>query len=282
MRFEVLHGDAHEVARVFPRKTKATPTDALAFIGEPPLFLPDVDEVYVSVTFTWDLVQAQRLAEAWGHYFPTRIGGPATGMREEEFTPGMYLKPGYVITSRGCPNRCWFCEVWRRNGDIRELPITDGWNIQDDNLLACSETHIRAVFEMLKRQPHRAIFSGGLEAKRLEDWHVDLLANLNPKQIFFAYDMPNDLDPLIRAGRMLQEVGFSINSRQLYCYVLIGYPGDTFEAAESRCWQAVEAGFIPFTMLYRDHQGKFDRTWRRLQRSWCRPAAVMSQIQGRG
>ena len=38
------------IARVFPRKTKATPTDSLAFIGEPPLFLPDADEVYRKVS----------------------------------------------------------------------------------------------------------------------------------------------------------------------------------------------------------------------------------------
>lgn len=270
------------MARVFPRKTKATPTDALAFIGEPPLFLPEIDEVHVSVTFTWDIPRAQHLARAWGHYFPTRLGGPATGMRGEEFVPGTYLKPSYVITSRGCPNRCWFCDVWRRDGNIRELPITEGWNVLDDNLLACSETHIRAVFKMLKRQKHRAQFTGGLEAARLQDWYVDLLVDLNPERIFFAYDTPNDLEPLVEAGRRLQQTKLSIRSRQLYCYVLIGYPHDTFEAAEARCWQTVEAGFIPFAMLYRDHQGKFDCTWRRLQRSWCRPAAIMSQIQGRG
>ena len=67
--------------------------------------------------------------------------------------PGMYLKKGYVITSRGCPNRCWFCSVPRREGGrLRELPITEGNIVLDDNLLACSRQHIEAVFEMLGRQ----------------------------------------------------------------------------------------------------------------------------------
>ena len=49
----------------------------------------------------------------------------------------MYMKPGYVITSRGCPNRCWFCAVPKREGyQLRELPVTDGWIVADDNLLA--------------------------------------------------------------------------------------------------------------------------------------------------
>ncbi len=39
--------------RVFPRKTKWTPDDELAFVGDPPLFRsPDNEAVYVSVTFS--------------------------------------------------------------------------------------------------------------------------------------------------------------------------------------------------------------------------------------
>lgn len=42
-----------EIARVFPRKTKATPDDELCFFGPPPLLnMPEVDEVHISVTFT--------------------------------------------------------------------------------------------------------------------------------------------------------------------------------------------------------------------------------------
>ena len=66
------------IARVFPRRTSATPDDELAFVGDPPLFLPTADEVHVSCTFTWDRPQAQRLARAWAnHGYTVRIGGPA-------------------------------------------------------------------------------------------------------------------------------------------------------------------------------------------------------------
>ena len=58
---------------------------------------------------------------------PVHMGGPAFNMPGGDFVPGMYLKKGYVITSRGCPNRCWFCSVPRREGGrLRELPITEG------------------------------------------------------------------------------------------------------------------------------------------------------------
>jgi hypothetical protein len=50
--------------------------------------------------------------------------------------------------------------------DAEPLPIYDGWNVLDDNLLACPEWHVRAVFEMLKRQTQRVCFTGGLKRRR--------------------------------------------------------------------------------------------------------------------
>lgn len=57
--------------RVFPRRTKATPTDALARFGPPDLF-DEADEVHVSVTFTWDKPKAEQLADQWAHVAPVK------------------------------------------------------------------------------------------------------------------------------------------------------------------------------------------------------------------
>lgn len=68
------------IARVFPRKTNATPDDELSFIGTgPPLLaMPEIDEVHVSVAFTWDLPAAEWLAEQWlAAGVPVKLGGPA-------------------------------------------------------------------------------------------------------------------------------------------------------------------------------------------------------------
>jgi len=149
-----------KIIRVFPRRTNATPIDEMAFIGLPDMFC-EADEVHISVTFSYDLPEAERLEKYWRQIAPVKIGGPATGQRGEDFIPGMYLKKGYVITSRGCPNKCWFCSVWKREGEVRELSITEGWNILDDNLLACSDGHIKKVFAMLEKQKEAAHFTGG-------------------------------------------------------------------------------------------------------------------------
>jgi len=261
-----------KIARVFPRRTKASPDDGLAFFDVPPmLFPPEVDRVHVSVAWTWDKGRAEWLAEQWQGVAPVEIGGPAYNQPGADFVPGRYVRPGYVITSRGCPNRCWFCSVWKREPALIELPIVDGTNILDDNLLACSERHIREVFAMLKRQRGRVEFTGGLEAKRLQGWHVHLLADLRPAQMFFAFDTPDDEEPLRNASAMLREAGFTRQSMRVYC--LIGYPRDTFEAAESRLRLCMELGFFPMAMLWRDSKGTTVPGWRAFQRLWSRPNA---------
>src|SRR4030042_1475721 len=135
-----------KILRVFPTKTKATPDDENVRFGEPG-FYDKADEVHISVTFTWDIKKAKYLASQWESIAPVKIGGPGSGQKGEQFMPGMYLRNGYVITSRGCPNKCWFCDVWKRDGSIRELEIKNGWNVLDDNLLACFDQHIKNVFE---------------------------------------------------------------------------------------------------------------------------------------
>lgn len=179
------------IIRVFPRRNKATPDDPLAYFGPPDMFA-EADEVHVSVTFTADKAIAERLAEQWRFVAPVKIGGVAYEDKSLEFIPGRYIKPGYTITSRGCPRRCWFCDVWRKWPKPVPMHIYDGWNVLDDNLLACPRDHVEAVFAMLRRQNRRIEFTGGLEAKALEDYQVELLASLKPRpNMFWAYD-PGD------------------------------------------------------------------------------------------
>jgi len=259
-----------KLIRVFPRKTNASPDDEDVRFGFPGLF-DEADEVHVSCAFKWDIPLAEQLAIAWEAAAPTLLGGPALGSPAGEFMPGLYLKYGYLITSRGCPNKCWFCDAWKREGDIRELPIKTGNNILDNNLLACSDSHVKAVFEMLESQPN-VQFTGGLEAARLRDWHVNALLKIKPKQLFFAYDSPEDYEPLVSAGRKLLSAGFTRASHKLRAYVLFGYEGDSPIEAQKRFQQTIKAGFMPMPMFYRpDGFRPMTREWHELQFSYSRP-----------
>mgnify|MGYP000250552743 CR=1 FL=1 len=79
------------VARVFITPTSMTPHDELAFIDCPPPLLaldalPQIDEVHVSVTFTWDMPRAETLAREWEALgVPVKMGGPAYNLPGGEF-----------------------------------------------------------------------------------------------------------------------------------------------------------------------------------------------------
>jgi len=265
------------IARVFPRRTKMTPTDENAFVGEPPLGCPQYDEVHISVCFTWDIEKSHYLAGQWRTYGKIRIGGPALERSQGDFIPGRYLKKGVTITSRGCPNDCWFCLVPKREGGIRELPIWPGRIIQDDNLLACTQQHIEAVFGMLENES-QIEFSGGLEALRVTQRIAWKLSCLRIRQLWLSYDTPEDEEPLRCAIENLRPY---FNRKQIRCYVLIGYPGDTLSKAETRLKRTWQMGTLPFAMRYRKPAKSFnhsfvfhERGWNLLTRQWSRPKII--------
>jgi hypothetical protein len=62
-------------------------------------------------------------------------------------------------------------------------------------------------------------------------------------------------------------------------YVLVGYPKDTFTAAEQRLQQMLALGFTPHAMLWRPEtpsQMKYapEESWRAFQRQWARAAII--------
>ena len=48
----------------------------------------------------------------------------------------------------------------------------------------------------------------------------------------------------------------------------VSYKTPDFLVSET---QTMQAGFVPYAMLFRGEDGKYDLEWRRFQREWCRP-----------
>ena len=264
------------VLRVFPRRTELTPDDELAFVGDPPLWMPPADEVHVSCTFTWDIPEARRLVDAWRQYYPVvRLGGPAIGDKPNGFEPGQYVRQGVTFTSRGCNNRCLFCLVPEREGRLREYErIAPGYIINDNNFLQCSPFHRGKVYQMLARQPRAAIFAGGIQASLVDAEIAAELRDVRIKELFLAADTAAALGAVSRAVDRLHWLG----RRKLRCYVLIGYNGETLEQAEQRLEALWQAGVLPFAQLYQPAEGLIDypREWRDLARTWSRPAVTFA------
>lgn len=101
---------------------------------------------------------------------------------------------------------------------------------------------------MLAEQPKPASFKGGLEARRLQAWHVDLLHSIKAEDIWLACDTEAALTHLERAGDLLAD--FKIGQKR--CFVMIGFDGESLADAE-----------------------------RRLAKNWSRPAIYRSLMKGK-
>ncbi len=262
-----------KIIRVFPVRTSATPDDNMVFVGNPPMLRPTADKVHVDCTFTWDKPRAEYLAQAWGQYYPVKLGGVAYDDSCDEFVPGMYVKKGIVFTSRGCNNQCPWCLVWKREGRLREIGVQPGNIIQDNNLLQCSRTHRDKVFTMLKGQ-HGIEFKGGLDARLVTDVLVDNMRGLRIKQIFLACDTKESIKPLRTAIKRLR-----LSRQKVRCYALIKFnPNETISEATERMVEIWEAGAMPFAQLYQPSTEliEYPKKWLRFQRTWQRVAAMKS------
>ena len=257
--------------RVFPRRTKWTPDDELAFVGDPPLFRPPEQSIFISVTFTWDIPEGERLWRTWSEFYaPVWIGGPAFNDPGGEFESGIFIKEGVTITSRGCPKKCPWCLASKREGRIRQLEIKDGWIVEDNNLLACSKKHIESVFEMLSKQKNPIEFAGGLDGDFLSRWHIDSFKKLRVKQFWFACDHPQAFKRLEKVANLMAD----FPEQKKRCYVMIGYNGESLKDTEKRLEKVYSMGFLPFSQLYQGDQRKeYSKDWQKLNRKWSRPAA---------
>ena len=211
-----------------------------------------------------------------GWYPNVKLGGPAFGTPASEFVPGRYVKQGVTFTTRGCNRSCPWCQVPIREGLLVEIPnFPPGHIIQDNNLLQASRNHQVKVYEMLKGQKRAAVFSGGIDARLVDDWFAHQVLDLRVEQLFLAADANGMLRPLERALAKLAFLG----RKKLRDYSMVGYDGESLSAAESRMMSIWELGGMPFAQLYQpvDRFIDYPPEWKDLARNWSRPALMAAR-----
>lgn len=269
-----------KILRVFIRKTSQTPIDDYVKIGMPDLFRPeDIDEVHISVLFSWDIEEAFKLQKDYSQYYPkVLIGGPAfvNDSYKPRFYPGRYVKKGITITTRGCNNNCPWCLVPKIEGRFEEINIEPGNIIQDNNILLANKNHIRKVFQMLKGQK-RIRFLGGLDKRLLKDWHIEELRSLRIEELWLSFDSWDDKKEFMKVVEKLRNSGFRGN--QIRCYVLAGF-NESIRASENRLKFVYECGALPYIQIYQPISEKkrfaseISREDNLFVRRWSRPAII--------
>jgi hypothetical protein len=240
------------------------------------LFVPDVwdaDKAYFSCIFTWSLPDMVRDVNLIKGRLPVEIGGPAaTAMpdyiiKETGLMPATGLDPRFehvpgndyeaIFTSRGCPRGCEFCIVSAVEGkrmiEYDDFPVPVGVNpwCLDNNILATSWEHQLRVVEKLKHVRNLDLNSGFDDRYFVRDpqKYFDLYSQLHLERWRFAYDKPEQKEPLTECVKFLHTKGVRYSEISVFC--LVGWPGTTFEEGREKLQYLVDIETSPYPMRFR-------------------------------
>ncbi|MDB0759304.1 radical SAM protein [Phocaeicola vulgatus] len=169
--------------------------------------------------------------------------------------PQIDSKTAYGFLTRGCPNRCKWCVVPKKEGkiapymDIEEIAIDGRKNIilMDNNVLA-SDYGLQQI-EKIVSMGVRVDFNQGLDARLVTNDIAQLLARVKwMKRIRFGCDTPGQIAECERATALIDKYGYK-GEYFFYCILM-----DDFKEAFSRVnhWRGKGGRFLPHCQPYRD------------------------------
>lgn len=176
--------------------------------------------------------------------------------------PSIGHKTSYGFLTRGCPNKCKWCIVPKKEGDIKpymdveEIAI-DGRNeliLMDNNILA-SDHGIEQIEKIIKMNEGRkkkikVDFNQGLDARLVTDEIAKMLSRLKwIQQIRFGCDTPKQIEECEKACAMIDKHGYK-GEYFFYCILL-----DDFDESFSRVnhWKKKGSSrYLPHCQPFRD------------------------------
>jgi hypothetical protein len=167
-------------------------------------------------------------------------------------------------STRGCPRRCPFCVVPKKDGKLRVVAeFGDLWSgrkrliLLDGNVTAAPMDHFRRLCDEATTRGVELDFSQGLDARLLTDEHAAIIARSKVKRsLHLAFDHPRHEKAVRRSVRLLREAGVNVRHDVFY-FVLVGYD-TTPEEDLYRCELLRDLGTNPFVMPY-DRSDRYQR-----------------------
>lgn len=188
--------------------------------------LKKYDKVYCSSLFTFtpkDKVSPDAICGGTGFDLETVLPNDIEQVKPHK---------NYGFTTRGCPRRCKFCVVPKKEGDIRAVGhLGDLWDSKskeitlfDNNILALPE-HFRRICNQARAFRVTLDFNQGLDHRYLTQDIVDELRNISHKEYRFAFDHIRYQKSVDEAIELLQ----SNDINRCTWYVLVGFDSDLDE-----------------------------------------------------
>ena len=161
----------------------------------------------------------------------------------------------WVMTSRGCPNKCPYCIV-NKIEDTRLIPKWETMlsgraivSLDDNNLTATPRDHWRHVLQTLSERNVRVSFGNGLDCHRIDEEFATLIGRcrITSSGLRMAFDREGDRGSFGKAVRLLRDAGVPKSSFQ--SYVLFNF-NDTPAQADARCREVQQLGVVPYPMRF--------------------------------
>jgi len=163
-----------------------------------------------------------------------------------------FLTRGFL--TRGCPNRCKWCVVPQKEGnitpymDIEEIAHERKNIILMDNNVLASEYGLQQI-EKIIRLKLRVDFNQGLDARLVTDDIARLLAKVKwMKRIRFGCDTKKQIAECERATALIDKYGYK-GEYFFYCILMDDFK-ESFERVNH--WRNKGGRFLPHCQPYRD------------------------------
>ena len=170
-----------------------------------------------------------------------------------------------TFTTRGCPNKCGYCMVWRMEP---EFYIEKNWKksildndkeialISDNNFLSSNEKHITDVCDVLSKSGKKVIFNNGVDVRIMTEEKANNLAKIkfmsNGYQgLRFAFDRMEDDGYYQKACELMIKKLDKKNLASVgQTYVLFNFT-DTPQEAYYRAQECWKYRSYPYLMQFR-------------------------------
>lgn len=263
MKVALIDIDGHNFPNLALMKLSAwhkSQGDMVSFVN----YFEEYDIVYQSKVFTFtpdnfSVIRSSKIIKGGTGYSTITLPDHI-----EHICPDYSLYPNitsaYGFLTRGCPNKCAWCVVPKKEGQIRANADIDEFLggkksaiLMDNNVLA-SEHGIRQIEKMIKMRI-KVDFNQGLDARLIDAPMAKLLARLKwLSPLRMSCDTTAMLGEVKRATSLLRIAGCT--PQRYFVYLLV----TDIHSALDRAMQLREMGLDVFAQPYIDYSGKYKVT----------------------
>ena len=197
------------------------------------LMFGQYDRVYASKVFTFtpdfaDLYDCEVIKGGTGYDIHSKLPAEIDCLQPDySIYPDIDSKTAYGFLTRGCPNKCIWCIVPIKEGnvhpymDIDEITL-DGQRpnvvLMDNNILACD--YGLEQIEKIIRKGYRVDFNQALDARLVTDEIARMLAKVRwLSHIRFGCDTPRQIGECERAMKMIDSYCETPKSYLMYAMI---------------------------------------------------------------